>query len=76
MKRKPVTGKICSKPYACGNCGYVQQHSTNHWGPFYATRCPNCEEYATWHCQEECPPTHDLPAPWKTVRLGDIAEVK
>lgn len=76
---KPTTGKHTVKEYKCTSCGAVEKHGTNHWGEIY----PKCRSCGWRHpmnlggrfvCLENCPDTHDLPTPWKTVKLGDIID--
>lgn len=77
---KPTTGKVSPKRYQCSDCGAVETHSTNHWGEIYP-RCRSCgwkkpmAGAQRFVCLELCPPTHDLPEPWKLVKLGDIVEI-
>jgi hypothetical protein len=68
-------GKYSMKPYKCKTCGYEEEHGTNHWGEFYNTRCKGCGTCAIWECLEDPPPGYSKPAKWKSVKLGDIAEI-
>ena len=78
---KPTTGKLSMKLYRCTRCNHESYHGTNHWGEIYPT-CPRCswknplQPQVPHECLEKCPKTHDLPAKWKMVRLGDICEIK
>jgi len=72
MTDKPTTGKVSIKPYKCDTCGHEAEFSTNHWGRIYNTPCRGCGPSRSWSCTEPCPPTHDLPPEWTTVKLRDI----
>lgn len=71
-----TTGKYSHKLYRSKCCGYEEKHGTNHWGEFYNTYCKGCGQYSTWECLEPVPEGYTKPEPWKTVRLGDICEIK
>ena len=79
--KKQITGKIIPKRYSCTSCGHVSLHSTNHYGECY----PRCKECGWKHpmemgqrhiCLEPIPVGWGTPAPWKTVKLGDIVTIK
>lgn len=76
-----TTGKVTPKLYKCTNCGHEQLQSTNHWGEIYPA-CPECqwkrpmELGSKWICLESMPEGYQKPEPWKTVKLGDICEIK
>lgn len=78
---KPTTSKVSYKRYQCTACGHVSEMQTNHYGECYP-RCRKCgwkrpmEMGQTHICLEPVPEGMDVPAPWKTVKLGDIAEIR
>jgi hypothetical protein len=80
-KRLPTTSKYSVKKYKCTSCGYISNHGTNHYGQIYP-RCRECGwnhpmEIGQVHvCLESVPEGMGVPAPWKTVKLGDICSVK
>jgi len=76
-QRKPTTGKYSHKKYKCDGCGHEFTTGTNHWGAIYMC-CPRCRnrDGSVNRCMEPCPDTHQLPEEWKTVRLGDIVEIR
>jgi hypothetical protein len=80
-EQKPTISKYKEKPYKCQKCGYEKQIGTNHFGECYSlgnyNRCPKCPpmDITTWECQEPCPDNMQKPAPWKTVKLGNICEI-
>jgi hypothetical protein len=71
---KKTTGKLSHKPYQCAECGKERELQTNHWGECYPW-CTVCEQPTTHKCLEEAPEGYGTPEPWKTVKLGDIADV-
>lgn len=76
----PTTGKITTKPYRCTHCENVSQESTNHYGKIYS-RCTACSwkrpgQATVKECLEPVPEGMGVPADWKIVRLGDIAEIR
>jgi DNA-directed RNA polymerase subunit RPC12/RpoP len=74
------TGYVTAKRYQCASCGGITTESTNHYGDIYP-RCPHCgwkhpmEAGQVLKCLEPVPEGWGTPTPWKTVRLGDIAQV-
>lgn len=78
---KPTTSKISYKRYQCTACGHVSEQQTNHYGDCYPP-CRKCGwkrpmETGQRHiCLEAVPEGMGVPAPWKMVKLGDIAEIK
>jgi len=76
MEELKTTGKYSIKPYKCTNCGHEEEHGTNHWGEFYNTYCRSCCQYTTWECMLDVPKGYKKPEKWKTVKLGDIVEIK
>jgi hypothetical protein len=78
---KVTTGKISSKKYKCTSCGHISAQETNHYGLIYP-RCTACGwkhplEMGQVHiCLEPVPTGWGVPAPWKTVTLGEICEIK
>lgn len=78
----PTTGKICSKPYRCQECGCQKKIETNHWGECYSwgghNVCPQCPPYkhpTVWVCEEEPPKGVGLPPKWKKVKLSDVVQI-
>ena len=69
---KPTTGKYSHKKYQCGNCGHEGLFGTNHWGEFYNTKCPKCNQMSVWKCMEKPPEGYGVPEPWKTVKIKDL----
>ena len=80
-QKKKTTGKVTPKLYKCTNCGHEQLQSTNHWGQIYPD-CPKCQWKrpmqmgSVWECLEPMPKGYSKPAPWKIIKLGDIATIK
>ena len=74
---KPTTGKYSIKPYVCEGCGHEFETGTNHWGAIYGS-CPSCRNRngSVNRCLVSCPDAYDLPAEWKTVKLGDVISIK
>ena len=76
-----TTGKISSKLYKCTECGHESLHSTNHYGEIYPS-CRNCSWKSPLSptkvhvCLEPLPEGWQKPAPWKTVKLGDVVTIK
>ena len=74
------TGYLTAKRYQCTSCGHITTESTNHYGDIYP-RCPNCgwkhpmETGQVFKCLEPLPEGWSTPAPWKTVKLGDVTQV-
>jgi len=76
----PTTGKYTHKAYRCKECGHEREVGTNHWGDIYSD-CPACSwkrpgQVTVSECLEDMPPGFAKPAPWRIVRLGDIAEIR
>ena len=74
---------ITFKKYACKECGHEKSIDTNHHGECYSwsnyNACPVCpplKRPTTWVCMEPAPEGETVPEPWKTEKLGDIAEVR
>ena len=72
MESLKTIGPQTSKPYKCSECGAIENHTTNHWGQFYMTRCQTCKKSATWDCQEQPPEGFKKSADWNTATVGDI----
>jgi hypothetical protein len=70
------------KNYKCDRCGNVTKQGTNHYGKIYNLRCSNCswqngtQPFVTMTCIDKVPKGVSLPPEWKTVKLGDIAEIR
>jgi DNA-directed RNA polymerase subunit RPC12/RpoP len=78
--RLKTTGAYSMKRYRCTRCGRIELRGTNHWGDIYP-QCAGCswknplDPFPVWKCLEKMPKGYTKPAPWKKVRLGDIAEI-
>ena len=76
-----TTGKYSQKLYRCTRCMYEQKIGTNHWGEIYPA-CPCCqwknpmETGSIWICLETMPKGYKKPESWKSVKLGDVCEIK
>lgn len=71
-KKLSITGPYSQKQYRCKTCGTVKTRGTNHWGDVYPY-CPVCREITVWECLEPMPRGYKKPAPWRIVKLGDVA---
>lgn len=76
---KPTTGPYSQKRYGCTHCGDVEMTGTNHWGEIYS-RCRACSwrrpgQATVKVCLDPMPEGYAEPAPWKLVRLGDVANI-
>lgn len=70
----PTTGLYSHKRYQCTGCKTIEVIGTNHWGECYPY-CEKCRSTTVWKCLEPLPKGMAKPAPWKMVKLGDVAKV-